>query len=120
MLFQLLRSSSLWHADADSNLVGTKPELYKQLAEWSVEDAKKAVSSEPNRWAQALLLRLLAPSPKLRPASMAAVLEHPFLHPEETFEAPALGDGEKSHIFLSHFGENAVRAAAAGCAERPP
>lgn len=52
MLFQLLRGSSLWHADRDSNLVASKPELYQQLAEWSVAGAKEAVSSEPNRWAQ--------------------------------------------------------------------
>lgn len=52
---------------------------------------------------QALLLKLLAPSPDARPRSMAQVLLHPFFRDCGTTEAPPLKEDEKSHLFLSHF-----------------
>lgn len=63
---------------------------------------------------QALLLRLLAPSPTRRPPSMSWVIEHPFFVNEESFEAPKLIHGERNHLFLSHFQGNAVRGAQSG------
>lgn len=61
------------------------------------------------RLSQALLLRLLAPSPTQRPRSMDHVLAHPFFLRDDSFEVPELRDGELNHLFLSHFQGNAVR-----------
>jgi serine/threonine protein kinase len=101
VMIELLLRGGLWHADTDSNL--RKPEDYRRLAEWSAADATREVNRVPDRWAQALLLRLLAPSPSARPSTFAAVLEHPFFTRDESFAVPPLTGGDKSHVFISHF-----------------
>lgn len=107
VLYELLMRSRLWHSDADSNL--KEAEDYERLACWTADDARGAVSRVRDRWAQALLLRLLSPEPARRPPGMGNVLEHPFFEEDEAFEAPPLGEGERHHLFLSHFQGNAVR-----------
>lgn len=111
LLFELLTRTGLWHADVDSNL--SRTEDYANLARWSGDDAKLAVARIPDRWAQALLVRLLAPNPSARPRGMDLVLRHPFFARGVAFEAPPLdaAKGERTHLFLSHFQGNAVRSA---------
>lgn len=82
ILYDLLVRGSLWHADVDSNL--QQPADYCKLAEWSPQAARDVIDSRvPDRWAQALLLRLLSADPSARPASMSAVLRHPFFRPSQ-------------------------------------
>lgn len=106
VLFELLTRSSLWLSDADGNLA--RPADYRALALWSGRAAREAVNHVPDRWAQALLLRLLAPAPESRPRGMGAVLRHPYFRQQGDFEAPPLNRGEQ-HFFVSHFQGNAVR-----------
>lgn len=111
VLFELLMRSRLWHSDADGNL--SNPDDYRKLAEWSADAAREAVSRVPDRWGQALLVRLLAPSAEARPRSMASVLQHPFFKQRDQFVAPPLAEGEGHHLFLCHAPGNAVRWAPA-------
>ena len=105
LLYEMLMRMPVWMCDTDSNL--GKPEEYAQLGEWSEAAAKALVQRVPDRWAQALLLRLLSPDPQQRPHSMAEVLGHQFFSRSEEYEAPELGEGLNSHAFLSHFQGNA-------------
>ena len=99
--FEMLMRASLWHADTDSNILA--PADYAALGRWDAAAAKAATSRVPDRWAQALLLRLLAPDPSQRPASVAAVLRHPFFTKDAVFRSNPLPEGLKNHCFVSHF-----------------
>ena len=101
LLYEMLMRMPVWMCDTDSNL--GKPEEYAQLGEWSEAAAKALVQRVPDRWAQALLLRLLAPDPSQRPASVAAVLRHPFFTKDAVFRSNPLPVGLKNHCFVSHF-----------------
>ena len=51
VLYEMLMRSSMWHADADSNL--DEAEAYRALGMWSVKDAKERASRLTDSWAQA-------------------------------------------------------------------
>lgn len=89
---------TLWHNNRDSNIA--YGEDYYLLATWSEAVKKDRLERLPDRWAQALLTKLLARAPSARPPSMDRVLRHPFFTTSYTREAPALPAGLKNHFFL--------------------
>lgn len=82
---------------------------YANLALWTDASRKACLDRVPDRWAQALLSRLFTRDPLRRPSDMSKILHHPFFHESYERSAPRLREGERHHVFLSHFQGNAVR-----------
>lgn len=94
---QVMRET-LWHGDTDSNVaLGSD---YALLATWPDSLKRARLDRVPNRWAAALLSRLLMRSPAARPATMHQVLRHPFFETNAAHVAPPLAEGEENHFFL--------------------
>lgn len=102
---------TLWHGDTDSNIALETD--YALLATWPDELKRSRLARVPNRWAQALLSRLLMRDPAARPPSVRAALRHPFFDEQRAHAAPPLAPSGQTgssspqhHFFLSHFQGN--------------
>jgi hypothetical protein len=87
------------HRNRDCNIA--KQGDYPVLAEWTDEKKAAALSRVPDLLGRALLWKLLSKDPKLRPATMAEVLRHPFFFATETDDdsvTPA--DGKVKQLFF--------------------